>query len=74
MLTYLHLVDIDKPNESSVVFYGIDIIVQHLFQKDIDWTKYISNALTHAFMMAFGATQGWSYCKEWYEGDKNGKR
>jgi hypothetical protein len=59
---------------SFVVFYGVDIITQHLFHKDIDWTKYIGNALSHGFMVAFGATQGWSYCKDWYEGENNGKR
>ena len=57
---------------SSILFYGIDIIIQHLVFKEIDWTKYISSALSHAFMVAFGATQGWSNCKDWYEGGNNG--
>lgn len=55
---------------SSILFYGIDIIIQQLVFKEIDWTKYISNALSHAFMVAFGATQGWSNRKDWYEGER----
>ena len=54
---------------SFIVFYGIDIVLQHLTQVDISWTKYISSAFSHAIMTAAGAVFGWNLCKDWYEGD-----
>lgn len=58
---------------SSIIFYGMDIITQFLVNKEVDWTKYISVAMTHAISMAIGGTIGWDYCKAWHEGDTNVK-
>jgi Na+/citrate or Na+/malate symporter len=52
-----------------IVFYGIDIIIQHLTQHNIDWTKYISSAFSHALMISVGAVFGWDECKKCYEWD-----
>lgn len=54
---------------SFIVFYGIDIVLQHLTKGDINWTKYISSAFSHALMFAAGAVAGWETCKNRYEGD-----
>lgn len=54
---------------SFILFYGVDIIIQHLTQGDINWTKYISSAFSHGIMTAAGAVFGWETCKDWYEGD-----
>ena len=54
---------------SFIVFYGIDIVLQHLTQDNINWTKYISSAFSHGLMTAIGAVSGWEICKDWHEGD-----
>jgi hypothetical protein len=54
---------------SFIFFYGADIIVQHLVYQNIDWTKYISNAFSHALMIAAGSVFGWGACKDWHEGE-----
>jgi hypothetical protein len=53
-----------------IVYYGIDIVLQHLTQHNIDWTKYISSAFSHAIVFAIGAVHGWEECKGWHEGDQ----
>lgn len=54
---------------SFIVFYGIDIVLQHLTQDNINWTKYISSAFSHGLMTAIGAVSGWETCKDWHEGE-----
>jgi TRAP-type C4-dicarboxylate transport system permease small subunit len=54
---------------SFIVYYGIDIVIQYFFHDNINWTKYISSAFSHAIMTAAGAVFGWETCKDWHKGD-----
>ena len=54
---------------SFIVCYCIDIVIQYFFHDNINWTKYISNAFSHALMLAAGAVSGWGACKDYHESE-----